>query len=235
MSNKPLLAVAVITLFWMGLGVGLSPAPAEEAGPAGAKTQPPRVQKERLMQALKELQHPEPLTRQKAVEYLGQAGDMSVVKRLASALADPHPQVREQAEKSMWMIWLRSGDPDTDKILYMGMELMASGQLQNAINAFRRVIERAPDFAEGYNKRATALYLADRYKESLVDCDTTLRLNPHHFGAQFGKGLNYLKLRDFPKALLAFRQTLKILPYSESARSIVNALEERLKPQGKEL
>ena len=102
-------------------------------------------------------------------------GDMSVVEPLTSALADAHPEVRAQTEKSMWLIWLRSGKPETDKILYLGMELMAAGQLQNAIHAFTRVIKRAPNFAEGYNKRATAFYLAGQFEKSIVDCDATLR------------------------------------------------------------
>ena len=187
------------------------------------------------MNALKELNHPDPETRQTAVEHLGQVGDMTVVKPLASALADAQPEVRTQAEKSMWLIWLRSGDPETDKILHLGMELMAAGQLQNAIHAFTRVIERAPNFAEGYNKRATAFYLAGQFEESIVDCDATLRLNPYHFGALFGKGLNYIRMKHLPKALEAFRKTLDVLPYSESAKSLSEGISRRLKSEGTEL
>jgi tetratricopeptide (TPR) repeat protein len=184
------------------------------------------------MEALKNLAHPDPDTRQRAVVFLGQEGGMSVVKPLSSALADPVLEVREQAERSMWLIWLRSGDPETDKILYLGMELMQSSQLQNAIQAFTRVIKRAPDFAEGYNKCATALYLAGQYKESITDCDVTLRLNPFHFGALFGKGLNYMRLNDLPKALKAFQDTLRVIPYSDSAKSFIDAIEKKLKTGG---
>ncbi len=98
-----------------------------------------------------------------------------------------------------------------------------------------RGIERAPNFGEGYNKRATAYYLAGQFEKSIVDCDATLRMNPHHFGALFGKGLNYVRLNDLPKALEAFRKTLQVLPYSESAKNMAEAIERRLKSDGTEL
>lgn len=187
------------------------------------------------MEALERLKDTDPEKRRIAVEYLGRNGDMSVVKPLARALADTDESVRKEAEKSMWLLWLRSGDQETDRILYLGMELMADGRLHDSINAFTRVIERAPEFAEGYNKRATALYLAGRFEESLEDCDVTLRLNPHHFGALFGKGLNYIGLNDLSSALDTFRDTLNVVPYSQSARQYIQAIEERLKTKGTEL
>ena len=171
MKENLLMAGSVLAVLF--IGAPDRPVSAKLRGTLSGQAQKPPSQdrKERLMKALKELNNPDPDTRQSAVEHLGQMGDMSVVEPLASALADAHPEVRAQAEKSMWLIWLRSGKPETDKILYLGMELMAAGQLQNAINAFTRVIERAPNFAEGYNKRATAFYLAGQFEKSIVDCD----------------------------------------------------------------
>ncbi len=233
MRKRLLTAGAALAVLWIGGGPPL--AQAGKTRSSGVEARPKQVLKERLMKAVEELKHPSAETRRKAVEYLGQAGDMSVVKPLASALADPQAEVREQAGNSMWRIWLRSGDPETDKILHLGIELMGAGQFQQAINAFTRVIERAPDFAEGYNKRATALYLAKRYKESLVDCDVTIRLNPYHFGALFGIGLNYAGLNDLPKALQAFQDTLKVVPYSEPAKLYIGAIKKRLKPEETEL
>lgn len=227
---------AVFAVLTICTGVGVHSQPGSTPAKPADSTPSPAVEnrKERLLEALKNLTHPDPDTREKAVVFMGQKGDMSVVKPLSSALADPVLEVREQAERSMWQIWLRSGNPETDRMLYLGMDLMQSGQLKNAIHTFSHVIKRAPDFAEGYNKRATALYLAGQYKESIADCDVTLRLNPFHFGALFGKGLNYVKLNDLPKALQAFQETLKVIPYSDSAKSFIDAIEKRLKPGGKE-
>lgn len=181
-----------------------------------------------MEEALKTLREGGPEARQRAAALLGEIGDASAVKPLVLALRDAHVLVREEAQSSLLKIWHRSGDKETDGILHLGIELMGAGELQAAINAFTRVIERAPNFAEGYNKRATALYLAGEYERSIADCETTLRLNPYHFGALFGEGLNYIRLDNLPKALEMFRRTLEVLPYSESSKAFIEAIEKRL-------
>lgn len=45
-----------------------------------------------------------------------------------------------------------------------------------------------PYHAQGYNKRATVLFLLQRYRESVADCRVVLELNPYHFAAAAGMG-----------------------------------------------
>lgn len=47
------------------------------------------------------------------------------------------------------------------------------------------------DSLQGYNKRATVLFLLNRYQESIEDCRVVLELNPWHFAAASGMGLCY--------------------------------------------
>ena len=51
------------------------------------------------------------------------------------------------------------------------------------------VIELAPEFAEGWNRRATVRYLATDIDGSIADVNATLDLEPRHFGALSGLGL----------------------------------------------
>ena len=44
---------------------------------------------------------------------------------------------------------------------------------------------------QGYNKRATVLFLLQRYQESIQDCQLVLDLNPYHFAAASGMGMCY--------------------------------------------
>jgi tetratricopeptide (TPR) repeat protein len=65
---------------------------------------------------------------------------------------------------------------------------------------------------QGFNKRATVLYLLQRYPEAIADCERVLALNPHHFGAASGMGLCHWSLKQTGEALAAFERALDIHP-----------------------
>ncbi|HSB68447.1 MAG TPA: hypothetical protein VLT62_03820, partial [Candidatus Methylomirabilis sp.] len=124
--------------------------------------------------------------------WLGDMGRMQDVPLLVEALRDPDATVRTQAEQSLWQIWSRSGDPDVDAMFQHGVEQMNQQDFSEAIETFSQIIQKKPDFAEGWNKRATIYYLVGEYAKSLVDCEEVVRRNPVHFGVLSGFGLNYL-------------------------------------------
>jgi tetratricopeptide (TPR) repeat protein len=146
-----------------------------------------------------------------AAERLGEIGDNGATAALVQALHDPDATVRSEAHDS-WAIWHRSGDPAIDARLAQGIALMGSGSLPEAIEAFSDVIARAPDFAEGWNKRATAYYLMGDLDRSLADCEEVVKRNPAHFGALSGFGLIYLQKDDLPKAAEYFEKALAVDP-----------------------
>ena len=147
-----------------------------------------------------------------AVERLGEIGDSAATPALVRALHDPDATVRSEAHDSLWAIWHRSGDPAIDARLAEGIALMQSGGLPEAITVFSEVIARAPDFAEGWNKRATAYYLLGDLDRSLADCEEVVKRNPAHFGALSGFGLIYLQKDDLPKAAEYFEKALAVDP-----------------------
>jgi tetratricopeptide (TPR) repeat protein len=95
----------------------------------------------------------------------------------------------------------------------------------DAIATFTRVIELKPDFAEGWNKRATAYFLAGEYRRSLADCDEVIKRNPQHFGALSGYGQIYLQLGQPEKAIEYFRRALEVNPNLDQLQSVIEALE----------
>jgi tetratricopeptide (TPR) repeat protein len=150
--------------------------------------------------------------RRVAAERLGEIGDNGATPALVQALHDPDATVRSEAHDSLWAIWHRSGDPAIDARLAQGIALMGSGNLPEAIDVFSDVITRAPDFAEGWNKRATAYYLMGDLDRSLADCEEVVKRNPAHFGALSGFGLIYLQKDDLPKAAEYFEKALAVDP-----------------------
>src|SRR5713226_4721339 len=102
-----------------------------------------------------------------------------------------------RAAAVLWEMWHRSGDPQVDAVLRQGIEAMERQEVAKAEALFTRVIEMAPGFAEGWNKRATARFLAKDYPGSIADCRETVARNPNHFGALSGQGLCHLALEQY--------------------------------------
>jgi tetratricopeptide (TPR) repeat protein len=132
-------------------------------------------------------------------------------------------------ERRIWRLWIQSGDAGVDARLARGITAMNHGHLEAAIDHFSHVVERAPQFAEGWNKRATAFYLRDQLTASMADIERTLALEPRHFGAISGLGLIFLERGDLVAALEAFERVLQIHPRSRSARVQVRRIRERLR------
>jgi tetratricopeptide (TPR) repeat protein len=162
--------------------------------------------------------------RRGAVSTLAEAGTMADAPALLGALRDPDARVRALAERALWEIWSRSGDEDIDHLLRAGIVEMQHGQLEASIDTFSEVIRRQPEFAEGWNKRATVYYLIGEYRKSAADCDEVLKRNPSHFGALSGYGMIWLRLDEPARALERFEQALAVNPNLESVRETIDEL-----------
>jgi tetratricopeptide (TPR) repeat protein len=195
----------------------LIPAMPAAAGPEG----PSRAE------ALAALKKSDPEARRRGAFALATAGRMSDTPDLTAALRDDDELVRTIAEQALWEVWSRSGDARVDDLLGQGVAQMSARRFPEAIAMFTRVVESKPDFAEGWNKRATAYFLAGEYERSLKDCDEVIKRNPQHFGALSGYGQIHLKLGRPEKALDYFRRALAVNPNLEGVQALVEELEAR--------
>jgi tetratricopeptide (TPR) repeat protein len=162
--------------------------------------------------------------RRRAATTLADSGTMADVSALLGALRDVDARVRGLAEHALWQIWSRSGDDEVDHLLRAGVSEMQHGLFDAAIDTFSEIIRRRPEFAEGWNKRATAYYLVGEYRKSAADCDEVLKLNPTHFGALSGYGMIWLRLDEPARALERLEQALAVNPNLDSVRETVDEL-----------
>jgi len=163
-------------------------------------------------QALENIAKGDVEARRQAAASLGDLGTTPDAPALLQALRDEDEVVRALAENSLWQVWSRSGDPQIDALFQVGVEQMAHGAAQAAIQTFSTIIQKKPDFAEGWNKRATIYYLVGEYEKSLRDCDEVMKRNPQHWGALAGYGQIYLALDKPELALEYFQRALKVNP-----------------------
>jgi tetratricopeptide (TPR) repeat protein len=179
-------------------------------------------------QATQSLSQPDAQTRRDAATRLGEVGTMAEVPPLVGALRDPDADTRDQAEQALWRIWARSGDPEVDRLYQTGIEQMNAGNLQQSIITFTRVVELKPDFAEGWNKRATLYFLVGDLRKSLADCDEVMKRNPYHFGALSGYALIYARLEYYERALDYSRRALEVNPNMAGVRQNIDLLQRLL-------
>jgi tetratricopeptide (TPR) repeat protein len=162
--------------------------------------------------------------RRQAAAALGDLATMADAPALLRALRDQDEAVRALAESSLWQVWSRSGDPEIDALFQVGVEQMMRGDVQAAIETFTTIIRKKPDFAEGWNKRATVYFLAGEYDKSLRDCGEVMKRNPNHWGALAGYGQIYLALDKPDLALEYFERALKINPNLRRVEAAVDEL-----------
>jgi tetratricopeptide (TPR) repeat protein len=134
----------------------------------------------------------------------------------------------QAVEQQIWRLWLESNDAAIDRLMLQGIAAMHAQRYGAALLAFDRMVEQAPGFAEGWNKRATVHYLMGDWQASVVDIQRTLQLEPRHFGALFGLGLIYDALEQPEAALRSYEATLELNPHSESTRLRIQELQRQL-------
>jgi tetratricopeptide (TPR) repeat protein len=162
-----------------------------------------------------------------AAPVVGQAPAQST-DELLELLRDPDLQNWEEVEQSIWARWSQSGSPTADMLLDRGREAMDAGDFDLAIEHLTALVDHAPDFAEGYNARATAYYREGLYGPALADIEMALALNPQHFGAIMGLALILEEIGKPADALSAYRAVAAIHPHRPTIEDAMGRLERAL-------
>jgi tetratricopeptide (TPR) repeat protein len=167
--------------------------------------------------------------RKVALLALALVGPNCCTQEVALQLKDNDPVIHELAEHALWAIWFRSGKTvEVNELVCRGAQALNDRDLAKAIELFNRAIRRDPNFAEAYNQRAIAHYLAEDYSKSIADCRRTIRRMPCHFGACAGMGHGYAHLNQISQAVECYEKALAIYPYLDCVRESVLELRKRL-------
>lgn len=145
----------------------------------------------------------------------------------------PAADVREaeNIEREIWIEWSKSGSPSMDLLLERGRDAMAAGMPDVAVEHLTALIDHAPDFAEGWNARATAYFQTGDLGPSVSDIGHVLTLNPRHFGALAGLGMIFEQLEQPDKALEVYKAALAINPHLNDVKESIERLEKTVAGQ----
>ncbi|MEM6393665.1 MAG: tetratricopeptide repeat protein [Planctomycetota bacterium] len=162
--------------------------------------------------------------RRTALLTLGLVGDESVVGPVGRALHDEEELVVEDAERALWSVWFRLGSDAAAPPFRAGVQMLSDSDWDGAVEMLSRAIEADEGFAEAWNQRAIAHYGADRYAESLSDCEEAVKRMPSHFGALCGMGHNHIGLGQYAQAADAYERALSVHPRMPTIRDALDRL-----------
>ncbi|SRR5579883_2354047 len=141
--------------------------------------------------------------------------DSLFINSLLEDLKNPEETVREQATRKIWRIWFQQKGVYGLEVIEHSQKLLDAGKITEAEGSLTELINKQPDFAEAWNRRAFLYYNLGEYSKSLADCQMAIQLNPVHFGALHGMGLCYAAMGNYVEAIKAFHRVLQIQPYSQ--------------------
>ncbi len=125
---------------------------------------------------------------------------------------------------SIWKIWSETNDPNSQQLYNLGDQLLKQRKYEQSLMVFDQLILNKPNFAEGWNKRATLHFLMGNFDDSIRDIDETLNLEPRHFGALDGLGQIQFKLNNFYDSIQTYERLLTIVPHSSSAKKMLKLM-----------
>lgn len=125
----------------------------------------------------------------------------------------PDEASARELSQAIWTLWTRPSDPDLALRMADVMEARMLRGAETTIELLDALIADYPDYAEGWNQRATMHYLVGDFEASIADCDRTLELEPRHFGALSGRALIYLQLGKRSLALRDIQAALALNPW----------------------
>ncbi len=131
--------------------------------------------------------------------------------------------------RAIWALWTTSDDSNVNELMRQGLIAMQRQDLETALDRFDQMVKYAPEFAEGWNKRATVYYMMGQYPESVADIERVLELEPRHFGALSGLGMINVELDRKELALKAFEAALQANPFLPGAKQQIEALRKKIK------
>ncbi len=148
---------------------------------------------------------------------------------LFAALAKAQkPEIAEPITTEIWKIWIETDSPTTELLYERSAGMIEAGDLDLAKQLLDTVVLLDPDFAEGWNLRATLNALREDYPAAIADTQRALELEPRQFMALVGLGGLLEGLGDDKGALAAYDAALKINPSMEDAQKQAKTLRRKI-------
>jgi tetratricopeptide (TPR) repeat protein len=134
----------------------------------------------------------------------------------------------ERLTNEIWREWGDSGSDSINLMMEWAQKAMGARNFAAALDTLDQVVLLAPDFSEGWNKRATLHFMMEHPQKSMADIERTLALEPRHFGALAGMAEILRAEGNDALALKAYERALEVYPRMRGAQQAVGDLTDSL-------
>ena len=150
----------------------------------------------------------------------------------ASLKRERNEKAAERIAARIWQEWNNSGSATVDLMMQWSQQAIEKKKFDVALDFLDQVVTLQPDYAEGWNRRATVHFMMHAFGKSMADIERTLELEPRHFGALSGMAQIMKDTERKQLAREAYQRVLDIYPMLRSAQNEVATLSEELTGEG---
>lgn len=159
--------------------------------------------------------------------------DVRAQPEFVRALRSESPLARELAIKSLWSIWFTEAGDEANQLLTQAETASDHHNLTQALSILDKLVEKYPNFAEGWNRRAIVDWELNDLRQSIADCKKVVALNPNHFGAWHGMATCQMSLGEVANARQSMLKVLQISPHDSGAIQFIKRCDELLRRERK--
>ncbi|MBL4629424.1 MAG: tetratricopeptide repeat protein [Roseicyclus sp.] len=156
------------------------------------------------------------------------ASAQATVDDFLDRLANPELRNWDVVEEEVYQRWSISGSATADYLLRRAHAAMEAEDYEAAYEHLTALVDHAPEFAEGWNARATLFFEQQMYGPAIADLQRVLALEPRHFGALTGLGLMLEDMGNYDGALAAYNAAFAIHPNQPDILRLLNRLRVQL-------
>jgi tetratricopeptide (TPR) repeat protein len=128
-------------------------------------------------------------------------------------------------------VWTHSGSPTVDLLLGRATKAVSQKNYDRALKFLDNVVEQAPDFTEGWNRRAYVHFQRNELALALGDLRRTLALDPNHYKALDGLAQVLRDIGQKKAALDVLERLQDVHPFWPGAAQAIEELSREVEGQ----
>ncbi|MFN3745414.1 MAG: tetratricopeptide repeat protein [Hyphomicrobiaceae bacterium] len=142
------------------------------------------------------------------------------------------PDAAKKIQATIERLWSFSGSDTVNLLMQRASKALGAKDYDLALKFLDYVVQIAPDYAEGFNRRAYIHFSRNDMASAVGDLRRALALEPNHFRALDGLAQIWRQTGNAKGALSVVKQLLEIHPHWEGAARMAEELAREVEGQG---